>query len=199
MPPSIDTEAAIKLVQQDLERHLAYEEEHWLGPEDTALEKARRSGIVEPDGMGMGQILRDPNGGFVLLRGRPLDMDKLDHLLKAAAAGDKDADLQVTAIALWFLERGQSPPPAFHELEISLWRKRLPKPRRKDGRDFRYCMEIHRLQQYGFSPTRNRALHGDPDAPESGCSILKKALARMGIHVSEHTLEKIWEKNAWRR
>ena len=40
-----------------------------------------------------------------------------------------------------------------------------------------------------FDPTRNAATKG-----ESACSIVSKALARVGMHMSEGAVERVWEK-----
>ncbi|TCU38767.1 hypothetical protein [Rhizobium azibense] len=152
--------------------------------------------------------LRDFSGGWlkasrsgILTRDGKIDQDRMDTLIAAAAAGDEHAFGQVASIAIWFLLTERPLPESFRRLEISLWSGKLPKLKpRKIGRDIQYGLVIYILQQdYGFKPTRNRATHGETDATESGCSILSKALARMGQSVPEQTLEKIWEKNAWRR
>lgn len=180
MTQPLDTEAAIKLVQQQLERYLpgdleASEQQRSLTVAE-GLVKALRSGLLAPNGT--------------------IDQDKAEDLMAAAAAGDKLADIQVTCIAIWLRQNGHPLPDSFRKIEISLWRERLPTPRgnRNRGRDIQYCMAIHRLQEYGFNPTRNRVRHGKADTTESGCSILSKALAGMGEHVPEQRLEKIWEK-----
>ncbi len=191
----IDAEKAIELVRRQLERFLPTEltaSQRGQGRAD--LDKARRSGIVQPDGNAGRWLSRPDSGDPVYLQARLLDSDKLDDLLKTAVAGNKEAGDQVTAIAIWLLETGQPLPSSFGEFLISLLRKRLPKVRGNRARDFQYCMALYMLQDHGFSPTRNRALHGDPDASESGCSILSKALAGMGSHVPERTLERIWEQ-----
>jgi hypothetical protein len=46
-----------------------------------------------------------------------------------------------------------------------------------------------------FSPTRNEATRQKGSA-ESACSIVKQALKRVGIHMSEKTIEEIWGKYA---
>ncbi|MER9217823.1 hypothetical protein NKI48_02655 [Mesorhizobium sp. M0644] len=164
-------------------RFLPRDLEAWATLRGTdALAKAWRSGLLLPDAFIVG--------------GRLIDQEKAADLLAAAAAGDKQAEAQVTATAVWLLEQGHPLPDAFRDLEISLWRARLPKPRGNRARDLQYCMAISMLQEHGFSPTRNRAAHGDTDATESGCSILSKALASMDRRVSEQALEKIWEKYA---
>ncbi|MER8369009.1 hypothetical protein [Mesorhizobium sp. M1378] len=185
MTPSIDTKTAIDLVRRQLERYLPRDLEAWARRwEMDALEKARRSGLLEPDGPTVATV-----------GGRLIDHEKAVDLIAAAAAGDKQADAQVSATAIWLLERGRGLPDTFRELEISLWRARGPKPRGNRARNLQYCMAISMLQEHGFSPTRNRAAHGDAEATESGCSILSKALAGMGRRVSEQALEKIWEKS----
>ncbi|PND26791.1 hypothetical protein [Sinorhizobium sp. M4_45] len=201
MTQSIDTAAAIDLVRQQLESYLPDDLEAWeWSQERQPLEKARQSGIVEPDGMGQ-WLRRSDTGETAFVRGRLLDLEKAEALIEAAAAGDKEADAQVSAIAIWLLEKGCSLPDTFREFVIKLLRNRLPKPRanRNLARDIQYCVAIHRLQEYGFSPTRNRGLHGKANATESGCSILSKTLAAIGQHVSERMLEQIWEKYSNRR
>lgn len=185
--PSIDKETAIKLVQEQLERFLPGELEAQKQPLrdfSSGMLKAWRSGVATPDGT--------------------IDQGKMDDLAAAAAAGDKEALSEVASIAIWLLQIlqvGHPLPESFRKLEIELWYEKLPKLKRPRNlaRDIQYGIAIHGLQEYGFSPTRNRSAHGDPNAPASACSIVSEASARMGEDVSEQTLEKIWEKNAWRR
>jgi len=46
---------------------------------------------------------------------------------------------------------------------------------------------IAELQKRGFRPHRR-------GRRESACSIVQKALARLGVHLSEHTLEDLWDR-----
>lgn len=180
MTQPTDTEEAIGLAQRWLERYLPGElEAQARGPIrdfSGGVLKAWRTGMLTPDGT--------------------IDQDKMDDLIAAAAAGNKQAFSQVASIAIWLLQTGHPLPDTFRELEISLWREKLPKLKlpRNVVRDIQYGMVIYILQEHGFNPTRNRASHGETDAPESGCSILSKALAGMGEHIPERTLEGIWEK-----
>ena len=48
---------------------------------------------------------------------------------------------------------------------------------------------VSRLVDIGIKPTRNRAAR---DNTESGCSAVAKALARVGIHIDETGVEKVW-------
>ncbi|MEY9581524.1 hypothetical protein [Sinorhizobium fredii] len=191
---SIDKEAAIKLVQEQFERYLPGELEAWERLQVLKfVQNSRRSGIVEPDGPG--QWLRHPDTGeTIFVRGRLLNMAKLDGLLKAAATGDKDADMQARAIAIWLRRNGNPLPDSLLDFAINLLGAGLPKPRGKGPREIQYCIAIHRLQEYGFNPTRNRSVHGDPNAAASGCLIVSEASARMGEHVSERAVESVWEK-----
>ncbi|MGR9399317.1 hypothetical protein ACU8M5_06060 [Rhizobium leguminosarum] len=184
MTQPIDTEEAIGVALQWLEKYLPGELEAQKLPLrdfSSGWLNATRSGMLTRDGT--------------------IDQDRMDTLIAAAAAGDEHAFGEVASIAIWFLQTEQRLPESLVKLEISLWSEKLPKLKSwKIGRDIQYGLVIHILQQdYGFKPTRNRATHGEIDAAESGCSILSKALARMGQNVPEQTLEKIWEKNASRR
>ncbi|TBZ34579.1 hypothetical protein E0H36_09035 [Rhizobium leguminosarum bv. viciae] len=199
--PSIDKEAAIRLVQEQLKSYLHDDLEAWGHLQVMQfIQKSRRSGIVEPDGQG--QWLRRPGTDkrdFV--RGRLLDMEKLDSLLNAAAGGDKDADLEARVIAIWLRRNRQPLPDLLLDFVINLVAAGLPKPRRRLPRDIQYCIAIRRLQEFGFSPTRNRepARGRDPDAIASGCRIVSEASTLIGEPVSERAVEQIWEKYSDRR
>lgn len=47
---------------------------------------------------------------------------------------------------------------------------------------------VRLLVDRGFDPTRNAAKRGK----ESACSIVQKVLAHLGLHLSERTIEDIW-------
>src|SRR5262249_45039220 len=49
---------------------------------------------------------------------------------------------------------------------------------------------VGRLKKRGFKPTRNREPSNDPQ--ESGCSIVAKALQRIGIPTTELSVEEAW-------
>jgi hypothetical protein len=73
-------------------------------------------------------------------------------------------------------------------------------------RDGRIAEVLGMIEGLGFPPTRNdttraREKAGEP-ANQSACSIVMKALARLGVHMSERTVEDIWardvrEKRKW--
>jgi hypothetical protein len=44
---------------------------------------------------------------------------------------------------------------------------------------------------FDYKPTRSRASK-DKGGADSGCSIVKDALSRQGVHMSEEAIEKIW-------
>jgi hypothetical protein len=56
-------------------------------------------------------------------------------------------------------------------------------------RDFKIASVIRQVVDRGFKPTRNHATES-----ESACSIVNKALKRLGLHLSEAAVVKIWEK-----
>jgi hypothetical protein len=64
------------------------------------------------------------------------------------------------------------------------------------GRDGHIAYAVWDATCRGFSPTRNEATRrkealGEP-AAQSACSIVTKALARVGVHMSERSIEDIW-------
>jgi hypothetical protein len=64
------------------------------------------------------------------------------------------------------------------------------------GRDLYIVDVIYRVTMRGFPPTRNDATRdkeerGEP-AGQSACSIVTKALARVGVSMNERHLEDIW-------
>jgi len=64
------------------------------------------------------------------------------------------------------------------------------------GRDGLIAYAVWDATMCGFRPTRNEATRrkealGEP-ASQSACSIVTKALARVGVHMSERSIEDIW-------
>ena len=55
------------------------------------------------------------------------------------------------------------------------------------------CFCIKLLVEQGFRPTRNVASRGGET--ESACSIVRAALERIGVYLSEDAIEKIWQKS----
>lgn len=54
---------------------------------------------------------------------------------------------------------------------------------------FHVAWTILNVTMLGFRPTRNRATEA-----EFACSIVARALGRLGVHLSESAVEKIWER-----
>jgi hypothetical protein len=59
-------------------------------------------------------------------------------------------------------------------------------------RDTKIASVVRELVDLGYQPTRNRASDN-----ESACSIVARALEKMGVHLSVPAVEKIW--NTYRR
>jgi hypothetical protein len=51
---------------------------------------------------------------------------------------------------------------------------------------------VHSL--YGFKLTRNPATRSKPNAPESACSIVARALAALGLHISEDGVKEAYDQ-----
>jgi hypothetical protein len=66
--------------------------------------------------------------------------------------------------------------------------KRAADTRIATYRNFVIIYAVARLTQQGFRPTRNR----EQEAQESACSIVTEALKRVGVHMDESNVEKIW-------
>jgi hypothetical protein len=59
------------------------------------------------------------------------------------------------------------------------------------GRDQDIVQVVHEIAtKHGFPPTRNR----ETRRTESACSIVAKALARLGVCMSERSIEDIWAR-----
>jgi hypothetical protein len=64
------------------------------------------------------------------------------------------------------------------------------------GRDQYIAEVLNDIVRRGFLPTRNEAMRdqekrGKP-ANQSACSVVQKALARIGVHMHERSIEDIW-------
>jgi hypothetical protein len=66
-------------------------------------------------------------------------------------------------------------------------RRRGPDPYAKHARDTDIAEVVAKIVELGFRPTRNRE-----SETESACSIVAKALAMIGVHLSVPAIEKIW-------
>jgi hypothetical protein len=124
---------------------------------------------------------------------------RVDALIRRARSGDFVAADAACEIATQFIEDGLVLPDGLREYIIDVLLKQLPMPKKKPGRtpyanyarDFRIACTIRHVMDLGFRPTKNRATK-----TESACSIVKGALERLGIYLSEPGIEKIWERFA---
>jgi hypothetical protein len=68
-----------------------------------------------------------------------------------------------------------------------------PRGRRayRGARDVYIAEAVSAVVERGFSPTRNNASRAKKNSAESACSIVQKALARLGANIDETTVEAI--------
>jgi hypothetical protein len=127
------------------------------------------------------------------------DADIGHVLITGARAGDWFLDRVICAAAALMLRDGISDPELRLYVEKRLIEGVPSIGKRGRGRSKRD--NAHRdviiagrlippLLDHGFQPTRNAATKDT----ESACSIVKSALANIGIHLSEAAVEKVWKK-----
>lgn len=114
-----------------------------------------------------------------------------DLVAKAYGDEDSDADAALCGIAAQFVEHGREMPHGLRLYTQIVLMKRLAA--RGDGRRHANFMRdesvvniVRDLEKRGFHPTRSS------ETEISGCIIACKVLARVGIHISEKGVEKIW-------
>jgi len=129
---------------------------------------------------------------------QPTD-EVVQWLIDLAKSGDHAAEYILNC---WIGAAGLDSRPLPRPLAIFLTdRLRLPKPPARKGqsphkwwsRNQTIIMAIWLTTQAGFRPFRNAASKKSDRAP-SACSIVKDALARLGISMSEDNVNKIWSK-----
>jgi hypothetical protein len=196
---------------QDLDRALAFAEKwarHWLIQEADAAEGhvLRRNMVIDEalspaPPPSEGEINWDDLPMFGYPDGIPRNFDdaKGKKLIKRAISGDVDADGALCAIALKYIYFGKRMPTTLgayicHVLERRL-KERGPRRRGADpyvhvARNMYIVGTVARLSLEGFSPTRNKARK--EGARESGCSIVTKALTKIGMSITEDGVEEVW-------
>lgn len=128
------------------------------------------------------------------------DDEKGTRLIGRARKGNQVAKQLLCELAADHLETNRDLPPALKEFLIEVLRAKDHDRQRKRGldpfanhpRNFDIaCTILNVASLRGFKATRNRATETD-----SACSVVVQALARLGIHMSEANVEKIWERFA---
>lgn len=116
-------------------------------------------------------------------------------LVERALNGDVEADEQLRVAAIILLEAGMPLPVALGQYVTGILREALPRKHKLANRerDIQICFAVQRIAEQGFRPTRNVASRGGET--QSACSIVRAALERMGIYLSEDAIEKIWQKS----
>ena len=119
----------------------------------------------------------------------------IELLIERTQNGDVEANEQLRVAAMMLLETGNPLPFALSRYLIGILRKGLPLKHKlaNRGRDLQVCFCIKLLVEEGFLPTRNLASRGSDT--ESACSVVRAALEKMGIVMSEDAIEKIWKKS----
>lgn len=126
------------------------------------------------------------------------DDEKGERLIARAASGDAVAFGLLCIVAARFVEAGCAMPERLRKYIADFLfsqpkaagesRRRGPAPYGNHTRNFYIACTIHHIVKEGFKPTRNRAT----TEVESACSIVAKALPKIGVHLSESAVEKIW-------
>jgi hypothetical protein len=125
------------------------------------------------------------------------DDEKGERLIARARDGDPVAQKLIFLIAARFVEGGCAMPRRLRaymaELLYSQARgipqgRRGQKPYAKFTRNFDVACIILEVVKLGFHPTRNRATQES----ESACSVVAKALVKLGVHMSDSAVEKVW-------
>jgi hypothetical protein len=125
------------------------------------------------------------------------DDEKSERLIDKARNGDSVATSVLCNNAARFVESGRPLPTRLRELIVEVLKavadarptKRGRDPYANHPRNFQIACTIFNVINLGFRPTKNRATEA-----ESACSIVAKALAKLDIHLSDVSIEKIWER-----
>jgi hypothetical protein len=133
------------------------------------------------------------------------DDEKGKVVVEKALSGDADADAALCEIAFQHILRRRPLPIHLAGYIGALLRLRFKRPpKRRKGRysphqntirDFVIVRAVASLEEMGIDATRNRAKRIKyPDTKLSGCAIIAKALAQMGLHIDEGGVDTIWSR-----
>jgi hypothetical protein len=137
------------------------------------------------------------------------DEERFAELIEKARAGDIEAHGCLCFVAGHQLKAAKELPPSIRDyISSSLIERSLADvPKRGKGRPQQYENRDHFIastvnglisEHPGLHATRNREvsrrsrLSGKSTRAESACSIVQKILERLGIHMTEAGVEKIW-------
>ena len=141
-----------------------------------------------------------PEGLKVVLRitdETDFDEQEATRLIDDARNGDYAARFVLCDLAAWRLEAQQELPTKLREYIVEVLRSVAENHDKRRGRDryvyytrdYYIATAILSVVGRSYSPTRNRAAKA-----ESACSIVKMALEKLGLHLGEAAVEKIWRR-----
>lgn len=118
---------------------------------------------------------------------------QLSPLIELAQNGDEQACRTLQILAVRLLEIISPMPFALSQQLAKSFGRPLPSKRTLANRErnAQICFAINDLVQQGFRPTQNVASRYGEQI-KSACSIVCSALRRLGIHLTEDAIEKIW-------
>jgi hypothetical protein len=202
--------AELKLVEHryPAEAHMLRREllvERALSPSPRSKGIIERGGYKEVDRKSM-PLWNDDERSEAGLEPSDYDDEKGKLLFEMAQNGDVDADAALCHIAFKHLVCGRELPINLKVFVMLLLSERFEAPPKRGRgrysrnqnviRDFVIVELVSTMKEFGFHPTRTRARHRSNDKEESGCSIVAKALAQLGIHMDEIGIEEVWSKRA---
>lgn len=116
----------------------------------------------------------------------------LDHVLGLAAAGDGVADDALREVAADCRKRNQPLPGALVDylLRPAPKRRRARHPNINIWRDYAICRAVQKAAACGPPAIGGASARL---AGETGCAVVTRALAEIGIHLSEGAVVKIWQ------
>lgn len=128
------------------------------------------------------------------------DEAKVTELVQRARGGGREDHSVLCEITKDMLQRGQKPIPLLVEYIFEALENAQP-PSRPGASPYKYFsrnLEIMitvslLVEEHGFKLTRNVATRDKPDATESACSIVSRALATLGIHMSEDAVKDAYD------
>jgi len=141
------------------------------------------------------------DGNFIWDTYRIYDDHKGERLIAMARDGDSAAKRVLSYVAEAYVKNGCAMPERLRDYVVEKLqmdvasgpKRRGPKPYNFAARNYLVGLTVSTaVRDWGISPTRNRA-SADRSKRESACSLVKKALQRRGVNLSEGAVEKIWQ------